>query len=268
MQNYCIIGLSFYFMKNIENKLKEIAAGKNIHILYACETGSRAWGFPSPDSDYDVRFIYRHDTQWYLSLSKLKDSVELMSGELDASGWDLRKSLLLLNRSNVPLIERFQSPIIYREEPGFKADFKKLIAEYYNPIAVFFHHYSLAIKFWEAIKEQPAYKLKSLFYLLRSLLSCNWITRDDSVLPMDIEGLMKYNQEEINAAIRELITIKSAQPESYRHPWNPGVKDWIIDTFSRLERARGSIKINKPGMGPLNDYFLKTVYANHNHRKR
>jgi predicted nucleotidyltransferase len=253
-------------MKDIQNKLKEIAADKNIHLLYACETGSRAWGFPSPDSDYDVRFIYRHDTQWYLSLSKHKDSIELMEGELDATGWDLRKCLLLLKKSNVPLIERFQSPVIYWEEPGFKADFKKLIAGYYNPIAVFFHHYSLAIKFWEEIKEQPDCKLKSLFYLFRSLLSCNWIIHDDSVLPMDIEGLMKYNREEVNTSIRELITLKSAQPESYRHPWNFDIKEWITCSFNRLGQAKASLKVNKTGMGALNDYFLKTVYANHNHR--
>jgi predicted nucleotidyltransferase len=255
-------------MKDIQLKLKEIATEKKVSLLYACETGSRAWGFPSPDSDYDVRFIYRHETRWYLSLSKHKDSIELMEGDLDATGWDLRKCLLLLNRSNVPLIERFQSPVIYWEEPGFKTEFKKLIAEYYNPIAVFFHHYSLAIKFWEDIKQQPDYKLKSLFYLFRSLLSCNWIIHDDSVLPMDIEGLMKYNPGAMNTTIRELVILKSSQPESYRHPWNREVKDWIIHTFSQLEQARGSIKINKPGMGSLNDYFLKTVYANSNHRKR
>ncbi|WP_317235849.1 nucleotidyltransferase domain-containing protein [Niabella hibiscisoli] len=138
MQNYCTDIAHLYFMKDIQKKLKEIAAIKNIQLLYACETGSRAWGFPSPDSDYDVRFIYRHDTSWYLSLNKHKDSIEIMDGDLDATGWDLKKSLLLLNRSNVPLIERFQSPIVYWEAPGFKADFKQLIAGYYNPIAVFF----------------------------------------------------------------------------------------------------------------------------------
>ncbi len=255
-------------MKDIQKKLKEIAANKNIQLLYACETGSRAWGFPSPDSDYDVRFIYRHDTQWYLSLSKHKDSIELIEGDLDTTGWDLRKSLLLLNRSNVPLIERFQSPIVYWEEAGFKADFKKLITEYYNPIAVFFHHYSLAVKFREEIQEQPDCKLKSLFYLLRSLLSCNWIVHDDSVLPMTIEGLMKYSPETMNKTIRELIFIKSSQPESYRHPWDSAVKDWIAHTFTRLETAKASLKVNKPGMGSLNSYFLKTVYANHHHPDR
>lgn len=253
-------------MKDIALKLKEIAADKSVHLLYACETGSRAWGFPSPDSDYDVRFIYRHNTQWYLSLQKHKDSIELMEGDLDATGWDLRKCLLLLNRSNVSLIERFQSPIIYWEAPGFKDDFKKLISEYYNPIAIFFHHYSLAQKFGEEIKEQADCKLKSLFYLLRSLLSCNWIVHDDSVLPMTIAALLKYSPETINKTIRQLISLKSKQPESYRHPLDSDVKDWINHAFTQLETAKAFLKVNKPGMNALNQYFLKTVYADHHYR--
>src|SRR6266498_1888433 len=175
----------------IKNKLKEIEQSKSIKILYACETGSRAWGFPSPDSDYDVRFIYCHERDWYLSLNKHKDSIELMTNEsFDISGWDLRKSLVLLKKSNVPLIERFRSPIEYFSVQGFKQEFKKLIQKYYSPIAVFYHHYSLAGKFREDINDRKQIKLKSCFYLLRSLLSCNWIIKDKNVLPMHIEGLM------------------------------------------------------------------------------
>ncbi|MEP7144556.1 MAG: nucleotidyltransferase domain-containing protein [Ferruginibacter sp.] len=107
-------------MENIKQILKEIEQMKNIKILYACETGSRAWGFPSPDSDYDIRFIYMHERDGYLSLNQRKDTIEWMDGDLDITGWDLRKSLVLLQKSNVPLIERFQSPIEYYSAPGFK----------------------------------------------------------------------------------------------------------------------------------------------------
>ena len=139
-------------MENIKSILKEIEQKKNITILFACETGSRAWGFPSPDSDYDVRFIYRHNVDWYLSLSQKKDTTEFMAGDLDVTGWDLSKSLLLLKKSNAPLIERFQSPIEYYSSNSFKIEFTHLIESYYSPTAVFFHHYSLANKFWEEIK--------------------------------------------------------------------------------------------------------------------
>ena len=144
-------------MENIKHILTEIEKKKHIKILFACETGSRAWGFPSPDSDFDIRFIYRHERDWYLSLSAGKDTVEVMDGELDITGWDLRKSLALLKKSNAALIERFQSPIEYYTEDSFKKDFKELITAYYSPTAVFFHHYSLGKGFWEEIKEVRSY---------------------------------------------------------------------------------------------------------------
>ena len=160
---------------------------QEIKILYACETGSRAWGFPSPDSDYDIRFIYMHERDWYLSLSQKKDTIEQMIGDLDITGWDLKKCLILLKKSNAPLIERFQSQIEYYSVPGFRNEFKELIEHYYSPIAVFHHHHSLAKKFWDNIKDNGQVKLKSWFYLVRSLLSCNWIANDKSVLPKHIE---------------------------------------------------------------------------------
>lgn len=141
-------------MQNIQQILKEIEAQYKVEILYACETGSPAWGFPSPDSDYDIRFIYKHSRDWYLSLSIQKDTIEVMDGDLDITGWDLRKCLKLLKKSNVPLIERFQSPIEYYAKDGFKNEFKNLIQHYYSPIASFYHHYSLASKFWEELKEK------------------------------------------------------------------------------------------------------------------
>lgn len=109
-----------YKMQDIPQIVRKIAADKNITLLYACETGSRAWGFPSPDSDYDVRFIYMHERDWYLSLNQHKDTVEYIDGDLDITGWDLKKCLALLKKSNVPLIERFQSPIEYYAAPGLK----------------------------------------------------------------------------------------------------------------------------------------------------
>src|SRR5215471_9995733 len=117
-------------MKDILNMLQQIEREYSVKILYACETGSRAWGFPSPDSDYDIRFIYMHERDWYLSLNERKDTIEFMlNEELDITGWDLKKSLLLLKKSNAALIERFQSPVEYYATDGFKDAFKSLIKE-------------------------------------------------------------------------------------------------------------------------------------------
>jgi uncharacterized protein len=252
-------------MEHIKTILTEIEKKKNIKILYACETGSRAWGFPSPDSDFDIRFMYMHERDWYLSLSLKKDSIEIMDGDLDITGWDLKKSLTLLKKSNAPLIERFNSPIEYFAVSGFKDEFKKLIATYYSPIAVFFHHHSLAKKFWEDLKDKEELKLKSYFYLIRSLLSCNWIIKDNKVLPMHIEGLMQYIDDGYKERLRNLIALKATVGEKYLHQKDEKLNEWILHLFEYIEAGKENLTVNKADMSLLNEFFLKTLYAKANH---
>ena len=249
-------------MEPIKDILKSIELKKQIKILYACETGSRAWGFPSPDSDYDIRFIYMHQRDWYLSLSTKKDSIEHMDGDLDITGWDLKKCLSLLKKSNAALIERFQSPIEYYSVPGFKEEFSNLIESYYSPTAVFYHHYSLAKNFWEELKGKEEIKLKSYFYLIRSLLSCNWIIKDKSVLPMDIEGLMTLTDEAIRTQLRDLIKIKAGVGEKYLYPKNEALNDWIENLWNYIESSKENLGVNRTALSLLNDFFLKKVNDN------
>lgn len=246
-------------MKPIPEILTHIAQTKNVKLLYACETGSRAWGFPSPDSDYDVRFIYMHNCDWYLSLFEKKDSIEIMDGDLDITGWDLRKCLQLLKKSNAALIERFQSPIAYYTDESFKQSFRELIEQYYSPIAIFFHHYSLAQKFWEELKDKEEIKLKSYFYLIRSLLSCYWTTKDDSVLPMDIEGLMAKIDSGRRQELKQLIQLKAAVGEKYLHPADKSLNAWIEELFALLEQSKTSLTITSKDSKALNNYFLQMV---------
>jgi uncharacterized protein len=222
-------------------------------------------GFPSPDSDYDIRFVYVHERDWYLSLGQPKDTVEIMDGDLDITGWDLKKCLTLLKKSNAPLIERFQSPIEYYAAPEFKEAFQKLIATYYSPIAVLYHHHSLAKKFWEELKDKELFKLKSFFYLIRSLLSCNWIIKDNTVLPMDIEGLMQYIDEEHANQLRQLIALKGTVGEKYLHQKDEQLNSWIINLFEYAEASKQNLPANKADMTMLNEFFLKTLYANADH---
>ncbi len=158
----------------INHYLETIEKEKQIRILLACETGSRAWGFPSPDSDYDVRIVYVHDKDWYLSLTEKKDSIQKMyeNNDIDITGWDLRKSLRLLMKSNPPLLERIQSTIIYRQEDAFVNSIGALANKSYSRIATIHHYLSMAKKFFEDIKDE--YKLKKFFYALRSATACLW----------------------------------------------------------------------------------------------
>ncbi len=249
-------------MENIKRILRAIEATHKVKILYACETGSRAWGFPSPDSDYDVRFIYRHERDWYLSLNDRKDTIEKMDGDLDVTGWDLRKCLKLLKKSNVPLIERFQSPIVYFTNEIFKLDFLQLIEAYYSPIASFYHHHSLAVKFWEDLKDKREVKLKAYFYLVRSLLSCNWILRDNSVLPMHIEGLMKYVEEDTKEELRKLIELKATVGEKYLYLATETMQITVESLFQFIDGLKNNLAVNNQHPTLLNNFFLKTVNEN------
>lgn len=247
-------------MELIQQHIKQIEQRHNVQILYACETGSRAWGFPSPDSDYDVRFIYQHPKDWYLSLGERKDTIEYMDGDLDITGWDLKKCLLLLKKSNAPLIERFQSPIEYFAEENFKQSFRHLIPEHYSPTAVFYHHHSLAVKFWADIKDAESFKLKSFFYLFRSLLSCNWIIEDKSVLPMHVEGLVKYIDDEKAGRLRKLIELKAAVGEKYLHSRDDFFHNWVVELFNKAETSKNNLGVSKQrNYNLLNDFFLKTI---------
>ncbi len=252
-------------MENILTQLNKLEKDLDIKILYACETGSRAWGFPSPDSDFDVRFIYMHKRDWYLSLAEKKDTIEVaLKDNLDITGWDLKKSLVLLKKSNASLIERFQSPMEYFAEPSFKEDFKKLIAAYYSPTAVFYHHYALAKRFWEDIKDSNEIKLKSYCYLVRSLLSCNWIVKDKSVLPMHIEGLMQLTTEANKIMLSELIALKATVGEKYLHPKNEALHNLASELLDFIEASKDTLGVNDNSYAQPDEFFLKTLYGNAN----
>jgi len=112
--------------RQILDALRRVERDHDVEIVFACESGSRGWGFSSPDSDYDVRFVYRHCAEWYLTATERagkgqpqRDVIELpIDAELDVGGWDLRKALRLLDNSNPTLWEWLRSPIVYREQPG------------------------------------------------------------------------------------------------------------------------------------------------------
>ena len=102
--------------------LARIEEEHDVRIVFACESGSRGWGFSSPDSDYDVRFIYAHDLDWYLTVFPGRDVIELPIDDVyDVSGWDLRKALGLLRNGNATLVEWLSSPVVYRADPVFLA---------------------------------------------------------------------------------------------------------------------------------------------------
>jgi len=247
----------------IKKYLAEIEKEKEIKILLACETGSRAWGFPSPDSDYDVRVIYKHKKDWYLSLTEEKDTIELMldNNEIDISGWDLRKSLRLMWKSNPPLLERIQSPIIYYADTEFLKLINVVAADTYSRIATIYHYLSMAKKIYAEIENKKDFKLKKFFYALRSSVACLWILEREEMPPIEFGKMLnKLNiPRDLKFRIQELIELKSTKSESYAHSGEQELFNFMKYCIERADKDSQSLPASKGQMSQLNEFFIKTI---------
>ena len=149
----------------ILQKLKEIEEKEGVRILYAVESGSRAWGFESQDSDWDVRFVYAHPQNWYLSIEGKRDVIEVpISDSLDISGWDIRKALQLYNKSNPPFYEWLQSPVVYVENEDFTQRLRDLMPEFYSPPSCFQHYSHMAKGNHKAYLVNEKVQLKNQYF--------------------------------------------------------------------------------------------------------
>ena len=221
--------------ETILNKLKAIELEKGVEILYVVESGSRAWGFASPDSDYDIRFIYKHDLDYYLSLWEQRDVIEFMTEEdLDGSGWDLRKTLKLLAKSNPALLEWLYSPVVYYENKEFVDKMRELANACFSPVTCAYHYIGITKSFMDAC-EQDYVKLKSYFYALRTVLSAKWIIEKDTIPPVDFMELLPIAPTAIQEKVAALMTIKANQDEKYLHPKERLITDFILETLALNE---------------------------------
>ncbi len=243
--------------------LKEIEASEDIEILLACETGSRAWGFPSPDSDYDVRLIYKHELNWYLRLSERKDTIERMldDREIDISGWDLRKSLRLLQKSNPPLLERIQSPIVYRANEPFVSELNVIASQFYSRIANMHHYLSMAKKGIDEISGTEKYRLKKFFYTIRAAVACKWIVERNDIPPIVFQEMLNglEIQPDIVQRIDELVSLKATKNESYLHSGENDLMKFISRCIELGETNSKSLPSAKGDLEVLNTFFMSAV---------
>lgn len=247
----------------ILDSLENIEHSRGIKILYACETGSRAWGFPSPDSDYDVRFVYKHEIAWYLSLSEKKDSIEMMleDGELDITGWDIKKCLKLLYKSNGALLERLQSPIVYCEQGAMSQLLWSYAQRCYSPVTTMHHYLGIARNSFVEVDGKTEVKLKKLFYALRAVLACKWILDRDSIPPiifMDMLQDLEFSNG-LKELIVSLIELKAGQPESYSHPAIPELNNFIKAELAKAERIFPNLPGRKQKQIDLDELFRDII---------
>jgi predicted nucleotidyltransferase len=251
----------------IETRLASIADEHQIEILYACESGSRAWGFPSPDSDYDVRFIYVHPIDWYLKLDEERDVIDLpiedsSVGLLDMGGWDLRKTLRLLSKSNPVIWEWLQSPICYSlsQPPGFQA-YRSVFDPFYSPITACHHYLAICRNTMNQTFVGPSVKIKKYFYMLRPLLSAAWIERYQSIPPMELALLLPLldDQAEIKQCIVDLQARKQTLDEQVPITRIATLDDYLEGELMRLQETAKKLPGCTPDKTRLDGLFRQCL---------
>lgn len=217
----------------IRDCLEELERSKNIRVLYACESGSRAWGFASKDSDYDVRFIYAHPQDWYMSIKEKRDVIERpITDEIDLNGWDLRKALRLLRKSNPPLLEWLQSPIVYHEHRWCAEQLREKAPIFYSPPSCMYHYLHMATGNYREYLRKEIVWLKKYFYVLRPILACKWIESGRGPVPMEFEVLL---QEMIPLGSRRNEITRLLERKRNGEELDEGPKVEVINAFLEEE---------------------------------
>ena len=249
----------------IIQKLKEIEQTENIRILHAVESGSRAWGFPSPDSDYDVRFIYVHTPEFYLKLEKTRDVIELpINDMLDINGWDLNKALRLLHSSNPTLFEWMSSPVIYHQTE-FIDQLLPVMDQYFSCKSGLYHYLSMAESNYREYLKGDVVRAKKYFYVLRPVLACKWILHKHSRPPMLFSELAVAELDKsLKPAVNQLLDLKMNAPEIKEIPRVNEINDYLDQTIEELKVEIAAFPAeHRADWTPLNKLFLKTVSSNY-----
>ena len=246
----------------IQAALAALEAAHGIRILYACEAGSRAWGFPSPDSDYDVRFIYAPPLPWYLRLDEGPDTLNFpVDNELDLAGWELRKALRLLRGSNAALFEWLQSPIVYREAAGFRERLTPLLPAAFN-LKAGLHHYLGQLR--RGVEEEltgEEVRLKRLFYALRAALATRWIREKHALPPMELAPLRQLLPAELQAVIDELLAQKAVATEKTLVPRPAALVEFLAAEYAAGQAAREALPVVRSDVGESLDALLREWLA-------
>ena len=247
----------------IMNKLSEIEEENNIKILYAVESGSRGWGFASQDSDYDVRFIYAHNADWYLSIEDKKDFIEVpINSLLDINGWDIKKTLLHYKKSNPTLLEWLSSPIIYIENYFTAQKLRELLPDYFSPVPTIYHYLHIARNKFEDVMITDQVKIKKYFYILRPILACMWIEKNNTMPPMEFSKLMDEFQLEdlLVKEIDNLLNKKTSGLEIDIEPKSPIIIGFLRSKINHYEQYLKAVrKTKKSDYEPLNSLFRESL---------
>lgn len=252
----------------IVEELRQLEKDRVIKILYAAEAGSRAWGFPSADSDYDVRFIYVQGTKDLVKLYPSDDNfdINIKAGcfpDLDMAGWRLDKALKLMTKSNAALLEWIDSPIVYLDDDGFAADLFYLAYDFIDDRALVHHYANMAYRCVVDHLKMPMVKLKKYFYCIRPILAADYVIAGRGTPPVDFHELFNTSKvpENIHFKIKELLKRKElSSSESDRQAQDLELLDWIETSIRRLRTIATKMLPKAPTQRQLHDYLDQFYY--------
>lgn len=246
--------------EEVRERLARIEKREGVRVLYACESGSRCWGFASPDSDYDVRFIYVRSMDDYLAVTEPRDVIEEPVNERwDASGWDLKKALQLMLRGNSSLLEWLTSPLVYAEAPGFRAS---LLALYRATVPVeklAAGYTAMAMRNFRAYLAGDVVRTKKYLYVLRPLVAAHWIAEKKTFPPLAFDELVHWvaaSRPELATELLDLVARKKAGLKNEAGPRFPEADRYISE---RLAAAPLPVPPASADLRAVNRFFARIV---------
>lgn len=252
----------------IMHRLQQTEQQEDVRILMAIESGSRAWGFASPNSDYDVRFIYVRPKDWYVAVDfeEKRDVIEYpIVDEIDLSGWDVRKALRLFWKSNPSFVEWLRSPISYIDQGCFKTKACERLPHVYSIEKGIHHYLSMVKNNYRTYLKTDYVPLKKYFYVLRPLLAIRWLTRYQSVAPIEFHRLLSVLDDvPVLAAIEDLLAQKKVSTEKTLIPAVAVIQHFIEGELSHLEKATVPKWHSTGEIAILNELFHRVLSEQEN----
>jgi uncharacterized protein len=245
----------------VNQLLDRVERDHHVRVLFAIESGSRAWGFPSPDSDYDVRFVYVHQREWYLSVEDRRDVIEVTDGDLDVSGWELRKALRLLRKSNPSLLEWLGSPLVYREDITFTNELRELATQCLSVERCFQHYFHLGRGQYQKYLQGDLVRLKKYLYVLRPLLACRWLEAGRGAVPVVFQTLMDatLHEPQVREAVQNLLKKKQKAREMEAQAPDFVLHRFLEAELQRLQPLAASLHTTDVADLDALDHFFQTV---------
>lgn len=254
----------------IRAKLREVEKEHNINIIHAIESGSRAWGFPSKDSDYDVRFLYINNLDHYLSIDQKRDVIDtpivlddFLGVEFDMNGWDIKKAITLATRGNAVVNEWLSSPVQYIVNEPYYGRLRDFIQETADLRAYFYFYRNYMRDPWNSYSKESkqAIKIKQYCYVLRCALSLEWLETQMSPPPMDLPSIFKGIEidPELRSEIDQLISNKAEATEADYMPRSSILDNFIDNAISEERKRPAKDELEKCNLDKANALFREFI---------